>query len=160
MSLELHPVMAHFFRFWLWLTTGMGTLEWVAIHRKHHAKCETEDDPHSPRHFGIRKVLFQGVELYRKELKNPETLSKYGHGMPNDWLERKLYSGSLRAAGVSLLLPLQVLLVGPLGITIWAIQMIWIPFHGAGGINGIGHYWGYRNYESPDDSTNMIPWAF
>ncbi|HEX7027641.1 MAG TPA: transposase, partial [Gammaproteobacteria bacterium] len=159
-SLDLHPVVVHFFRFWLWLATGMSTLEWVAIHRKHHAKCETGDDPHSPRHFGIRKVLFQGAELYRKELKNPETLSKYGHGMPDDWLERNVYYGSLRSAGVSLLLPLQVLLVGPIGITIWAIQMIWIPFHGAGGINGIGHYWGYRNYETPDDSTNMIPWAF
>ncbi len=160
LSLDLHPVVAHFFRFWLWLTTSMSTLEWVAIHRKHHAKCETRDDPHSPRHFGIRKVVFQGVELYRKELKNPETLSKYSHGVPNDWLERKLYYGPLRAAGVSLLLPLQILLVGPLGITIWAIQMMWIPFHGAGGINGIGHYWGYRNYESPDDSTNITPWAF
>jgi stearoyl-CoA desaturase (delta-9 desaturase) len=160
LSLDLHPVVAHFFRFWLWLTTGMSTLEWVAIHRKHHAKCETEDDPHSPRHYGIRKVFFQGVELYRKELKNPETLSKYGHGVPNDWLERKLYYGPLRAAGVSLLLPLQVFLIGPIGITIWAIQMIWIPIHAAGGINGICHYWGYRNYESPDDSTNLTPWAF
>ncbi|HEX5055146.1 MAG TPA: fatty acid desaturase [Gammaproteobacteria bacterium] len=159
-SLELHPVLSHFFRFWLWLTTGMSTLEWVSIHRKHHAKCETEDDPHSPRFFGIRKVFFQGAELYRKESKNQETLSKYSHGVPNDWLERKLYYGRLSVAGVSLLLPLQVLLVGPIGITIWAIQMIWIPFHAAGGINGIGHYWGYRNYESPDDSTNLTPWAF
>jgi stearoyl-CoA desaturase (Delta-9 desaturase) len=160
MSLELHPALSHFFRFWLWLTTGMSTLEWVAIHRKHHAKCETEDDPHSPRYFGIRKVFFQGAELYRKESKNQETLTKYSHGLPNDWLERKLYYGPLSVAGVSLLLPLQVLLVGPIGVTIWAIQMIWIPFHAAGGINGIGHYWGYRNYESPDDSTNLTPWAF
>lgn len=160
LSLDLHPVVAHFFRFWLWLTTGMPTREWVAIHRKHHAKCETGDDPHSPRHYGIRKVFFQGAELYRKESKNPETLRKYGHGVPNDWLERKLYYGPLRSAGISLLLPLQVLLVGPIGITIWAIQMIWIPIHAAGGINGIGHYWGYRNYESPDDSTNLTPWAF
>jgi stearoyl-CoA desaturase (delta-9 desaturase) len=159
-SLQLHPVLSHFFRFWLWLTTGMSTLEWVSIHRKHHAKCETADDPHSPRFYGIRKVFFQGAELYRKESKNLETLSKYSQGVPNDWLERKLYYGPLSVAGVSLLLPLQVLLVGPIGITIWALQMIWIPFHAAGGINGIGHYWGYRNYESPDDSTNLTPWAF
>jgi stearoyl-CoA desaturase (Delta-9 desaturase) len=158
-SLDLHPAVTHFFRFWLWLTTGMSTVEWVAVHRKHHAKCETGDDPHSPRHFGIRKVLFQGAELYRKEANNPETLRQYGHGLPNDWLERKLYYGPLRVTGVSLLLPLQVLLVGPIGISVWAIQMMWIPLHGAGGINGIGHYWGYRNYESQDDSTNLTPWA-
>jgi stearoyl-CoA desaturase (Delta-9 desaturase) len=161
LSLELHPVIAHFFRFWLWLTTGMTTAEWVAVHRKHHAKCETADDPHSPRYFGIRKVFFEGAELYRKEADNPETLSKYSHGVPNDWLERNVYSGPLkRMVGVSLLLPLQFLLFGCMGITIWAIQMIWIPLHAAGGINGIGHYWGYRNYETPDDSTNMTPWAF
>ncbi len=161
LSVDLHPMVAHFFRFWLWLTTGMSTMEWVAVHRKHHAKCETADDPHSPRYFGLRKVLFQGAELYRKEADNAETLSKYSHGVPNDWLERKIYYGPLRRlAGVSLLLPLQFLLFGFIGVTIWAIQMMWIPFHGAGGINGIGHYWGYRNYESPDDSTNMTPWAF
>jgi stearoyl-CoA desaturase (delta-9 desaturase) len=161
LALELHPVVAHFFRFWLWLTTGMSTLEWVAVHRKHHAKCETGDDPHSPRYFGIRKVFFQGAELYRKEADNPETLSKYGHGMPHDWLERKVYYGPLRRiVGVSLLLPLQFLLFGFIGVTIWAIQIMWIPLHAAGGINGIGHYWGYRNYETPDDSTNMTPWAF
>jgi stearoyl-CoA desaturase (delta-9 desaturase) len=160
LSLELHPAMAHFFRFWLWLTTAMSTVEWVAVHRKHHAKCETEDDPHSPRYFGIRKVFFDGAALYRKETENRETLSKYSHGVPQDWLERKLYFGPLKILGVSLLLPLQVLLVGPIGITIWAIQMMWIPLHAAGGINGIGHYWGYRNYETADDSTNLTPWAF
>jgi stearoyl-CoA desaturase (Delta-9 desaturase) len=160
MGLELHPVLAHFFRFWLWLTTGMSTLEWVTVHRKHHARCETEDDPHSPRYFGIGKVFFQGAELYRQESKNPETLSKYGHGLPNDWLERNVYYGRFSVYGVSLLLPLQFLLFGFVGVTIWAIQMIWIPLHAAGGINGIGHYWGYRNYESADDSTNLIPWAF
>ncbi len=160
LGLEMHPVLSHFFRFWLWLTTGMSTLEWVAVHRKHHARCETEDDPHSPRFYGIRKVFFQGAELYRVESKNQETLSKYSHGVPNDWLEKNLYYGPLSVAGVSLLLPLQFLLFGFIGVTIWAIQMIWIPLHAAGGINGIGHYWGYRNYESPDDSTNLTPWAF
>jgi stearoyl-CoA desaturase (Delta-9 desaturase) len=160
MALDLHPALAHFFRFWLWLTTGMSTLEWVTVHRKHHARCETEDDPHSPRYFGIRKVFFEGAELYRVESKKPETLSKYGHGLPNDWLERNVYYGRFSVYGVSLLLPLQFLLFGPIGVTIWAIQMIWIPLHAAGGINGIGHYWGYRNYESADDSTNLIPWAF
>lgn len=160
LGLELHPAVAHFFRFWLWLTTSMSTLEWVAVHRKHHAKCETEDDPHSPRFFGIRKVFFEGAELYRKESKNLETLSKYSHGLPNDWLERNVYYGRFSVYGVSLLLVLQFLLFGFIGVTIWAIQMIWIPFHAAGGINGIGHYWGYRNYESPDDSTNLTPWAF
>ncbi|HEY3487643.1 MAG TPA: fatty acid desaturase [Gammaproteobacteria bacterium] len=160
MSLELHPVLSHFFRFWLWLTTGMSTLEWVTVHRKHHARCETADDPHSPRFFGIKKVFFQGAELYRRESKNPETLSKYSHGLPNDWLERNVYYGRFSVYGVSLLLVLQFLLLGFIGVTIWAIQMIWIPLHAAGGINGIGHYWGYRNYESPDDSTNLIPWGF
>jgi stearoyl-CoA desaturase (delta-9 desaturase) len=160
LSLELHPVLNHFFRFWLWLGTGMSTLEWVSIHRKHHAKCETAEDPHSPRFHGIRKVFFQGAELYRTESRNAETLSKYSHGVPQDWLERNLYYGPFSIVGVALLMIIQILLFGPLGLTIWAIQMIWIPLHAAGGINGIGHYWGYRNYETADDATNMLPWGF
>lgn len=158
-ALELHPVLQHFFRFWLWIATGMSTRQWVAVHRKHHAKCETEEDPHSPRIFGIKKVFFQGAELYRKEATNPETIERYTHGTPNDWLENKLYAGSWPNVGVYLMMAVDLLLFGPIGLTIWAIQMIWIPLHAAGGINGIGHYWGYRNYETTDDSTNMWPWA-
>ena len=159
-SVALHPLLCQFFRFWLWLTTGMSTLEWVAIHRKHHAMCETENDPHSPRVYGIRKVLLQGAELYSKEAKNEDTLRRYGGGTPDDWLERNVYRGRLSVLGVSLMLIVDFVLFGAIGVTIWAIQMLWIPLHGAGGINGIGHFWGYRNYETPDDSTNIYPWAF
>ena len=160
LSLELHPLLAHFFRFWLWLTTGMSALEWVTVHRKHHATCETEDDPHSPRVYGIKTVFFQGSELYRKEAKNPETLTRYSHGLPTDWLEKHVYNGVVSVFGVSILFCINFALFGFFGIAIWAIQMLWIPVHAAGGINGIGHYWGYRNYETPDDSTNIVPWAF
>ncbi|MGH1537811.1 MAG: DesA family fatty acid desaturase [Gammaproteobacteria bacterium] len=153
-ALELHPIVAHFFRFWLWATTGMITKEWVAIHRKHHAKTETEDDPHSPHTKGIAKVFWQGAELYQEEANNLETLKKYSHGTPNDWIERKVYSRH-SALGISLSFILNVLFFGPLGITIWAVQMIWIPLHAAGVINGIGHYWGYRNFETEDGSTNI-----
>ena len=156
-ALNLHPIVSHFFRFWLWLTTGMITKEWTAIHRKHHAKCETDQDPHSPQVLGINKVLWQGAELYQSEAMNAETLARYGHGTPDDWLERNVYKYNI--AGISLMLIANFLLFGPMGITIWAVQMIWIPFFAAGIINGIGHYWGYRNYEAPDASTNIIPWG-
>jgi stearoyl-CoA desaturase (delta-9 desaturase) len=157
-ALDLHPIVSHFFRFWLWLTTGMVTKEWAAIHRKHHAKCETPDDPHSPQVLGIRKVLREGSELYRAEAKNQETLDKYGHGTPNDWIERNLYTRH-SGKGIIVMLLADVLLFGPIGITIWAIQMAWIPITAAGIINGIGHYWGYRNYECADASTNIVPWG-
>jgi stearoyl-CoA desaturase (Delta-9 desaturase) len=157
-ALELHPVVSHFFRFWLWLTTGMVTKEWAAIHRKHHAKVETPDDPHSPRQFGIRKVMWQGAELYREAAKNGETMEKYGHGTPDDWLERNLYTRH-SGKGIVLMFVINLVLFGPLGITIWAVQMAWIPIFAAGVINGIGHYWGYRNYEVADTSTNIVPWG-
>lgn len=157
-ALDLHPVVSHFFRFWLWLTTGMVTKEWAAIHRKHHAKCETAEDPHSPQVLGIKKVLSEGSELYRAEAKNQETLNKYGHGTPDDWIERNLYTRH-SGKGIVVMLLTNILLFGPIGITIWAIQMAWIPITAAGIINGIGHYWGYRNYECADASTNIVPWG-
>ena len=157
-ALELGPLPSHFFRFWLWLTTGMVTKEWVAIHRKHHAKCETVDDPHSPITRGIKTVLLQGSELYRTEAKVQETLDKYGHGTPDDWLERHLYTGR-SWQGVGLMLIIDVLLFGAIGATVWAVQMAWIPVTAAGIINGIGHYWGYRNFEASDASTNIFPWG-
>ena len=153
-ALDLNPMINHFFRFWLWLTTGMVTKEWVSIHRKHHAKCETEQDPHSPYFKGINTVLWKGAELYREEAKNLDTLKNYGHGTPGDWLEKNLYS-RYSALGVSLLLVLNVILFGLYGVTIWAVQMMWIPFFAAGVINGLGHYWGYRNFETADGSTNL-----
>lgn len=155
-ALELHPVISHFFRFWLWLTTGMITKQWVAIHRKHHGKCETPEDPHSPQILGIRKVLWQGVELYQLEASNVDTLERYGHGTPNDWLEKHLYARYDRL-GVVLLLFLDLALFGITGLTVWAVQLFWIPFWAAGVINGLGHYWGYRNYEPRDASTNLVP---
>ena len=157
-ALDLHPIPAHFFRFWLWMTTGQVTKEWTAIHRKHHAKCEREGDPHSPLVFGIKKVFWQGAELYRAEAKNQETLERYGHNTPNDWIERKLYT-KYSALGVSLMLVIDVALFGVLGLTVWAVQMAWIPFTAAGVINGIGHWWGYRNFEAQDASTNISPWG-
>ncbi len=157
-ALDLHPIPAHFFRFWLWMTTGMVTKQWTAIHRKHHAKCERDEDPHSPQIFGIRKVFWEGAELYRAEAKNEETMARYGHGTPDDWIERNLYA-RYSALGVSLMLILNVALFGALGLTVWAIQMIWIPLWAAGVINGIGHYWGYRNFEAADASTNVSPWG-
>jgi stearoyl-CoA desaturase (Delta-9 desaturase) len=155
-ALDLHAVPSHFFRFWLWLTTGMVTKEWVAIHRKHHAKCETADDPHSPVAHGIKTVLLTGSELYRAEAKVTETLTKYGHNTPDDWIEKHLYSRHT-ALGVSLLLILDVLMFGAVGLTVWAVQMLWIPITAAGIINGLGHWWGYRNFEAVDASTNISP---
>ena len=157
-ALNLHAISSHFFRFWLWLTTAIVTKEWVAIHRKHHAKCETEEDPHSPVILGIKKVLLEGAALYRKEAQNQETLEKYGHGTPNDWLENNLYS-KRSELGITLMLVINVLLFGPLGLTIWAVQMAWIPINAAGIVNGLGHYWGYRNFQTEDASTNIVPWG-
>lgn len=155
-ALDLHPIVSHFFRFWLWIASGMVTKEWVAIHRKHHAHCETGDDPHSPRIFGIRKVLWQGAELYRSEAANTETLERYGHGTPDDWLERHIYSVRPNI-GLGLMAVIDLLLFGVAGIAVWAMQMIWIPFWAAGVINGLAHWWGYRNFESPDISRNLTP---
>src|SRR5256714_3113006 len=157
-ALDLGPVPSHFFRAWLWLMTGMVTKEWVAIHRKHHAKCETEDDPHSPQTRGIRTVLLQGSELYRTEAKNQQTLAKFGHGTPDDWLERNLYS-RFTWQGVGVTLIVDLMLFGVIGLTVWAVQMLWIPITAAGIINGIGHWWGYRNFEAPDASRNVSPWG-
>ena len=157
-GLDLHPLVSHFFRFWLWLTTGMVTKEWVAIHRKHHARVETEEDPHSPQTRGIGTVLLQGTELYRAEAKNLETLEKYGTGTPSDWIERNVYT-ALSVHGIALMLVMDVILFGAVGLTIWAVQMLWIPVTAAGIINGLGHYWGYRNFATDDASTNIIPWG-
>ena len=152
------PIVSHFFRFWLWLTTGMVTKEWVAIHRKHHAKVETADDPHSPQTRGIETVFWQGTELYRAESKNAETIDKYGHGTPDDWIERNVYT-RFSWQGVGLMLVVNLMLFGAVGVTIWAVQMAWIPVTAAGVINGIGHYWGYRNFACADASTNIVPWG-
>lgn len=157
-GLDLHPLSSHFFRFWLWLTTGMVTKEWVAIHRKHHAKVETDEDPHSPQTRGIRKVLLEGSELYRAEAKNQETLAKYGHGTPDDWVERNVYSRHT-VLGIAIMMVVDILLFGAIGLSIWAIQMLWIPITAAGIINGLAHYWGYRNFACADASTNLVPWG-
>jgi len=155
-AFEMHPLVSHFFRFWLWLTTGMVTKEWAAIHRRHHATSDKPGDPHSPVVYGIRKVLFDGVELYRTASKDKSIIEKYGHGTPDDWIERHLYTKH-SGIGLALMFLIDVVLFGPIGITIWAVQMIWIPFFAAGVINGLAHYWGYRNYEVPDTSTNICP---
>lgn len=156
-ALSLHPIASHFFRFWLWLTTGMVTREWVAVHRKHHARCEREDDPHSPQHKGIWRVLFAGAFLYHKEAANAETLEAFGAGTPDDWLERNLYSKH-RQLGIGTMLVADLVLFGALpGLLIFAVQMAWIPFWAAGVINGVGHYWGYRNFETDDESRNIVP---
>lgn len=157
-AMDLHAIPAHFFRFWLWLGTGQVTKEWVSIHRKHHAKCETKEDPHSPQAHGIKTVLLKGAELYRAESKNKETISKFGHGTPNDWIERNLYT-RFSWQGVGLMLVLNLGLFGAAGLAVWAVQMAWIPVTAAGIINGIGHYWGYRNFEASDASTNISPWG-
>ena len=158
-ALELHPAVSHFFRFWLWLTSGMVTKEWAAIHRKHHAKCETVEDPHSPQVYGINRVLWAGVFLYVKESYNQETLERYGHGTPDDWMERNVYS-QRSYIGVSILLPVYLLVFGLIpGALIWLMQVAWIPFWAAGVINGVGHFFGYRNYDVGDASTNIVPWG-
>ena len=158
-ALDLHPLPSHFFCVWLWLTTGMVTKQWAAIHRKHHAKCETVEDPHSPQILGIKRVLFTGVLLYVKETRNAETMERYGHGTPNDWIERNVYSRSQKL-GVAIMMLIDMAAFGVLpGLAIWSIQMLWIPFWAAGVINGAGHYWGYRNYDCADASTNLLPWG-
>jgi stearoyl-CoA desaturase (delta-9 desaturase) len=157
-ALELHAIPSHFFRFWIWLTTGMETKAWTAIHRKHHAHCETEDDPHSPQVLGIQKVMWQGSELYRKEAKNAETLERYGHGTPDDWIEKHLYT-KYSHIGIWLMLLIDIVLMGVPGVIIWALQMSWSPVFAAGIINGVGHFWGYRNFECPDAARNIVPWG-
>ena len=157
-AMDLHAIPSHFFRLWLWLGTGMVTKDWVAIHRKHHAKCETPDDPHSPQTRGIKTVFWKGAELYRAEAKNQETLTKYGSGTPDDWVERNVYS-RFSWLGVVLALLIDMALFGAAGAAVWAVQMLWIPVTAAGVINGIGHYWGYRNFEVTDASTNIFPWG-
>lgn len=157
-GVDFHPVIAHFFRFWSWLTTAMVTKQWVAVHRKHHAKVETEEDPHSPMVYGIKRVFWQGVELYRVASRDQETAEKYGRGTPDDWLERRVYS-RYPEMGPTLLAVISIALFGFWGLAIWAIEMLWIPFWAAGFVNGLGHYWGYRNFESADTSTNLSPWG-
>ena len=158
-ALDLHPIVSHFFRFWMWLTTGMITKEWAAIHRKHHAKVETADDPHSPQIHGINTVLWTGVVLYVRESRNRETIERYGHGTPDDWIEKNLYSRHEKL-GVSLLLLIDIVLLGAIpGALVWLTQIAWIPFWAAGVINGIGHWFGYRNFKVADASTNIVPWG-
>ena len=157
-ALDLHPIASHFFRLWLWLTTGQVTKEWAAIHRKHHAKCEQADDPHSPHVHGIKKVLFQGAELYRVESKNAETMTRYGHGTPDDWIEHNLYT-RFSWQGVGLMMILNLYLFGAAGLAVWAVQMAWTPIMAAGIINGAAHFWGYRNFETADASANISPWG-
>ncbi len=156
-ALTLHPLVGHVFRMWLWLTTGMVTKEWTAIHRKHHAKCETPDDPHSPQVLGLPTVMWQGAELYRKEARNKETMVRYGQGTPEDWMEAHVYSHS--KWGIFVMLATNLILFGIPGVTIWALQMAWIPFFAAGIVNGVGHFWGYRNFECPDAARNIIPFG-
>ncbi len=157
-SVDLHPGLQHFFRFWSWLATGMVTKEWTAIHRKHHAATETEADPHSPRVLGIRQILWRGTEAYRSAARDSSIMERYGSGCPDDWLERNLYT-KYPMLGIGLMAVIDVALFGFIGLTVWGVQMLWIPVLGAGVINGVGHYWGYRNFESPDASTNILPWG-
>ncbi|MFK7913969.1 MAG: fatty acid desaturase [Pseudomonadales bacterium] len=156
-ALDLHPALAHFFRFWSWLTTGMNTAEWVSIHRKHHAMCETEDDPHSPVVQGIGEIFWRGTEAYQRHA-TPETVQQYGAGTPDDWMQRNVY-GRYTFHGITLMAFIDIALFGAIGLTVWAVQMLWIPVTAAGIINGIGHYWGYRNFECPDAARNISPWG-
>ena len=158
-GVDFHPVLAHFFRFWAWLTTAMVTREWTAVHRKHHAKCETAEDPHSPRFQGINQVLWRGVELYQEARLDKAMLEKYGKGSPDDWIERRLYT-RMPTLGPVTMLAINLALFGIPGVAIWALQMAWIPFWAAGVINGLGHWWGYRNFDTADTATNLTPWAF
>ena len=157
-ALDLHPVVSHLFRFWLWLTTGMSTKHWTSIHRKHHARCETSEDPHSPQTLGIRRVMWQGAELYKAEARNQETLDRFGQGTPDDWIERNVYLPH-SVLGIATMLVIDVVLFGPIGLTVWAVQMVWIPLFAAGVINGVGHYWGYRSFQTDDASRNIVPWG-
>lgn len=157
-AMNLHPLVQWFFRFWLWLTTGMNTKEWVAVHRKHHAYVETKDDPHSPKTHGIKKVLLEGTELYREAAHNEEIVAAFGHGTPDDWWERNVFTGR-DMTGIVLMLAFNLLAFGPIGLTVWAVQMAWIPIFAAGIINGAGHWRGYRNFETADTATNLVPWG-
>jgi len=157
-SIEFNPIIQHFMRFWLWLTTGMVTKEWVAIHRKHHQRSDKEGDPHSPQIFGLWTVLFKGAFLYAKASKDRKLIELYGKGTPDDWIEKHVYT-PYHFAGIILLLLVNLLWFSYWGLLIWAVQMIWIPFWAAGVINGIGHYWGYRNHETKDNSRNISPWG-
>jgi stearoyl-CoA desaturase (Delta-9 desaturase) len=154
-----HPVVAHFMRFWLWLTTGMVTKEWVAIHRRHHQAADTEADPHSPKVYGIWRVLFGGAFLYHRASKNKLMIDQLGQGTPNDWIEENLYTPHSRL-GILLMLVIDLVLFGPVGFVVWGVQMIWIPFFAAGVVNGLCHWWGYRNVNNGDSSKNLYPWAF
>jgi len=157
-GIEFHPVLSHFMRFWLWLTTGMVTKQWVAIHRKHHQKSDVEGDPHSPHVFGIWKILFKGAALYHTASKDKAMIDSYGVGTPDDWMERNVYTKHSRL-GITLLLIINLLCFSWVGLLIWAIQMIWIPFWAAGVINGLAHWWGYKNGETKDYSRNISPWG-
>jgi stearoyl-CoA desaturase (delta-9 desaturase) len=158
-ALDLHPAIRHFCRFWLWFTTGITTREWVAIHRKHHARCETPDDPHSPQIEGLKKVLLEGAELYKEEAKNQETIEKYGRGCPDDWMERNVYSAGKAYYGIAVMVVVYLVLFGVPGIIMIAAQLVSQPLLAAGIINGIGHHTGYRNFECPDASRNVVPWG-
>ncbi|MDQ3057275.1 MAG: acyl-CoA desaturase, partial [Pseudomonadota bacterium] len=157
-GVDFHPAVAHVFRLWAWLTTAMVTREWVAIHRKHHAKCETAEDPHSPMFHGIGKVFWRGVELYREASAQRADIDQYGKGCPDDWLERNVY-GKHPTLGPTVLLFISFAMFGFAGVAIWALQMAWIPFWAAGVVNGLGHWWGYRNFETNDTATNLTPWG-
>ena len=157
-SIEFHPILSHTMRFWLWMTTGMRTKEWVAIHRKHHSITDKEGDPHSPHVYGIKQVLFKGALLYHSASKNTTMVDNFGVGTPDDWIERVIYTPHSRL-GILLMLIIDLLLFGPWGIVVWGVQMLWIPFHAAGVVNGLGHWFGYRNTNTKDKSTNIVPWG-
>ncbi|PMQ03541.1 hypothetical protein DyAD56_18895 [Dyella sp. AD56] len=157
-SIDFHPALAHIFRFWSWLTTAMVTREWVAVHRKHHAHADTVQDPHSPYILGIHQLLWRGAELYAAVRSDPDLLATYGHGTTDDWIERHIYTPHSNW-GPTLLAVISVALFGVGGMAIWAVQMMWIPFWAAGVVNGVGHWRGYRNFETPDTSANMVPLA-
>ena len=157
-AVQFHPAVEHFMRFWLWLTTGMVTKQWVAIHRKHHQKSDQEGDPHSPQIYGIWRVLFKGWILYHDASKDTAMVEKLGVGTPDDWIERKLYTPHSRI-GILLMLVIDLVLFGPMGLVVWGIQMIWIPLWAAGVINGLSHWWGYRNTDTKDTSRNLLPWG-
>jgi stearoyl-CoA desaturase (delta-9 desaturase) len=158
-AVQFHPAVNHFMRFWLWLTTGMVTKQWVAIHRKHHQAADTETDPHSPKHYGIWRVLFGGAFLYHQASKNKLMIEQLGQGTPNDWIEENLYTPHSRL-GILLMLFIDLFLFGPWGFVVWGVQMLWVPFWAAGVINGLSHWWGYRNRPAEDTSRNLWPCAF
>ena len=157
-GIEFHPILEHFMRFWLWLTTGMVTKQWVAIHRKHHVFSDKDGDPHSPHVYGINRVFFKGWLLYHAAGKDEDMIKQYGVGTPDDWIEHNLYSAHSRS-GILLMLVIDLLLFGPWGLLVWGVQMIWIPLWAAGVINGIGHWWGYQNGTTRDSSRNISPWG-